>query len=158
MGIACRAGTETALYSGPIEILGERNAPALDPIAWYGGNSGVGFDLANGYDSTDWPEKQYPNSPSGTHPVGRKRANPWGLYDTLGNVWEWCADGKRYYEAKAVVDPIGPQEAGRARAVRGGSWFNFAEWPRSAYRHDLHPDNANGSQGFRPCLRSIAPS
>ena len=41
---ACRAGTATALYSGDIEILGGRNAPALDPIAWYGGNSGIGED------------------------------------------------------------------------------------------------------------------
>jgi formylglycine-generating enzyme required for sulfatase activity len=46
---ACRAGTGTALYSGPIEIIGENNAPALDPIAWYSGNSGVGFDLPEGY-------------------------------------------------------------------------------------------------------------
>jgi len=37
---ACRAGTDTALYSGPMKILGAFNAPALDPIAWYGGNSG----------------------------------------------------------------------------------------------------------------------
>jgi len=45
---ACRAGSETALYSGSIEILGEANAPALDPIAWYGGNSNQGFELENG--------------------------------------------------------------------------------------------------------------
>ncbi|MFD1624846.1 formylglycine-generating enzyme family protein [Azospirillum griseum] len=49
---ACRAGATTALHSGDIAILGENNAPALDPIAWYGGNSGVGFDLDNGVDST----------------------------------------------------------------------------------------------------------
>ena len=45
---ACRAGTASALYSGPIEILGDNNAPALDPIAWYGGNSSVGYDLEGG--------------------------------------------------------------------------------------------------------------
>ena len=59
---ACRAGTETAIYTGELAILGENNAPALDPIAWYGGNSGVEFDLENGYDSSGWPEKQYPHS------------------------------------------------------------------------------------------------
>jgi len=48
---ACRAGTETAIYTGELAILGENNAPALDPIAWYGGNSGVEFELDNGYDS-----------------------------------------------------------------------------------------------------------
>ena len=49
---ACRAGTETALYSGPIEILGEHNAPALDVIAWYGGNSGVDYDLDEAHDTS----------------------------------------------------------------------------------------------------------
>ena len=56
---ACRAGTDTALYSGPIEILGEHDAPALDPIAWYGGNSGVDYDLDEAEDTASWPEKQY---------------------------------------------------------------------------------------------------
>ncbi|MCI5147200.1 MAG: formylglycine-generating enzyme family protein, partial [Candidatus Electrothrix sp. AR3] len=45
---ACRAGSTTALYSGPIKIIGDGNAPALHPLAWYGGNSGEGFELDNG--------------------------------------------------------------------------------------------------------------
>jgi formylglycine-generating enzyme required for sulfatase activity len=149
---ACRAGTETALYSGPIEIPGERNAPALDPIAWYGGNSGVGFELEEGHDSSSWSEVQYPNSTSGTHPVGKKKPNPWGLYDMLGNVWEWCADGLRRYEGQREVDPQGSMEAGAARVVRGGSWDVNARNCRSAYRSRSTPGDRDDFLGFR-CAR-----
>ena len=67
---ACRAGTETATYAGDLEILGERNAPVLDEIAWYGGNCGVEFDLRDGWDISGWPEKQYKFERGGTRPVG----------------------------------------------------------------------------------------
>jgi formylglycine-generating enzyme required for sulfatase activity len=149
---ACRAGTETALYNGPIEILGERNAPALDPIAWYGGNSGVEFELKGGHDSSYWAEVQYPNSISGTHPVGRKKPNRWGLYDMLGNVWEWCADGVREYEDRREVDPQGPMSSGAARVIRGGSWYDIARSCRSAYRSRDTPVIRSLILGFR-CAR-----
>ncbi len=148
----CRAGTTTALYTGAIRILGDRNAPALDPIAWYGGNSGVDFDLDDGYDSSDWAEKQYPHTKAGTRPVGLKQANPWGLYDMLGNVWEWCGDGMRDYQAEAVIDPTGPLEAGAERCIRGGSWFSTARTVRAACRL-LYPPGFRGNDlGFR-CAR-----
>nr|VFK57711.1 MAG: Formylglycine-generating enzyme, required for sulfatase activity, contains SUMF1/FGE domain [Candidatus Kentron sp. TUN] len=146
---ACRAGSDTATYGGPIEVLGSNNTPVLDAIAWYGGNSGVEFELDNGYDSSDWREKQHHHVRAGTHPVGKKQANPWGLYDMLGNVWEWCRDGRREYGKGTIVDPIGPMEAGEGRMVRGGSWYYFARYVRAASRLWYLPGVRLDRLGFR---------
>ncbi len=145
---ACRAGTTTAMWVGDLQILGERNAPVLDSIAWYGGNSGVSFDLADGYDSSGWPSKQYAHSKAGTRIVGQKSANPWGLYDTLGNVLEWCSDWHAPYDATPAVDPRGA-ESGTRRVLRGGSWSRYARYVRAAQRLAFDPDLANYDIGLR---------
>ena len=152
---ACRAGTETALYTGDIEILGQANAPALNPIAWYGGNSGVDFELENGHDSSSWEEKQYPHERAGTHPVKRKQPNPWGLYDLLGNVWEWTQDHWHASYQSAPGDGSAWEESDpRAeRVLRGGSWIGNARSVRSASRSHYHPDFRDDFLGFRPACR-----
>ena len=61
------------------------------------------------------------NSDGTTHPVRLKQPNAWGLYDTLGNVWEWCADWYGDYDSAHAYDPIGPAE-GSSRVLRGGGW------------------------------------
>ena len=65
---AYRLPTDT--YVGDLRVLGERNAPQLDGIAWYGGNSGV--EYSKGHDCSGWEEKQDSSSRCGPHPVGRK--------------------------------------------------------------------------------------
>jgi formylglycine-generating enzyme required for sulfatase activity len=152
---ACRAGTEAATYAGTMPILGENNAPVLDQIAWYGGNSGVGFELDDGFVSGGWREKQYPHERAGTRLVKSKAANPWGLYDMLGNVLEWCAD--EWHDTYDGVPTDGSawldSEGGAAsRVVRGGSWDFVARYVRAAFRLHLGPAVRGSYLGFR-CAR-----
>ena len=82
----------------------------LDEIAWYAKNSG-----------------------KSTHPVAKKKPNPLGLYDTIGNVNEWCQD----------------QYHGGDYIVRGGSWKSGADRCRSSYRFHVKPANSEDNLGFR---------
>ena len=78
-----------------------------------------------------------------------------------GNVWEWCADGRRKYDGQPQIDPTGPvpeQGQDTPPALRGGSWLYYARRARSASRYAHHPGDAYLLGGFRLCLRSIEPS
>ena len=143
---AARAGTSTDTYAGDLQIRGRRNAPLLDRIAWYGGNSGVSYD--GGYDCSGWKEKQYRSQRCGTHPVGGKAPNAFGLHDMLGNVWEWVGDWKGDYPGGTVTDPVG-RSSGSDRVARGGSWNDGAGYCRSASRGGVSPGIRFLILGFR---------
>ncbi len=99
----------------------------LDAVAWYSGNS----------------EKK-------TQEVAQRQPNGYGLYDMLGNVWEWVADwhDERYYQFSQPLDPQGPSN-GDSRTQRGGSWYNIPKGIRVSNRLWRKPGNRFNDVGFR---------
>ncbi len=132
---ACRAGTESCYWSGDKD--GD-----LDHVGWYGSNSD-----------------------GRTHRVGEKLANPWGLYDVHGNVYEWMLsrwtndysgreDGVEADPQAGEPADLAEQSSGADRVFRGGSFGYVARNARSANRNWYVPGTEIwfGDQGFRVLL------
>jgi len=124
---ACRAGTTTLYYNGD-------DQKAFEAIGW-----------------------AVQSSEALTHPAAQKQPNAWGLYDMLGNVWEWCEDDYVYRYDGAPADGSARVSEPRAmtRVLRGGSWSNTSAPVAcgSASRFNSAPGNASNDVGFRVVLR-----
>ena len=90
---------------------------------------------------------------SGPNRVASLASNRWGLYDTLGNVSEWCHDLYERHESGAVVDPTGTRY-GVNRVTRGGSFLDPAASVRFTARESREPRSKSPAIGFRP-VRTI---
>ena len=102
------------------------------------GDEEISHELAN-YDNQE-----------GTTPVGAYPPNGYGLYDMVGNAWEWVADyyDAKYYARSPPRDPSGPEQ-GSSRVLRGGSWMLFARYCRISYRFRNSPSFHASLIGFR---------
>ena len=130
-------------YSTPYSCPGYRLPTEAE---WeYGARAGTTGSRYGDLNAIAWHSN---NSGSTTHRVGQKRANAWGLYDMLGNVWEWCHDWYGDYPGGAVTDPFGPGE-GSFRVYRGGSWNRYTRGVRAALRNRIVPGDRNYYLGFR---------
>lgn len=91
-----------------------------------------------------------------THPVATKLANAYGLYDMIGNVWQWCNDWYGTYTAGAATNPLGASgdAIGWFRVLRGSSWYKGSYFGlfRSASRSYSYPDRGGNDGGFRVVL------
>ena len=125
---ACRGGTTTPFYCGET----------------------ISTDLANYNGNYTYGQGQKGQYREKTTEVGIFPANPFGLYDMCGNVWEWCEDKWHETYINAPIDGTAwTSLSSELRLLRGGSWVYYPRLCRSAYRLNFSPDYSNNRNGFR---------
>lgn len=140
---ACRAGSETVRFWGD----GIREVCTYANVA----------DLSAGELWPTWSVHDCRDGFAATSSVGSFSPNRFGLYDMLGNVWEWCSDwfGKGYYELGPQSNPQGPQ-SGAYRILRGACWDSAPRYVRSASRNMRSPGSSGYALGFRLAITADA--
>ncbi len=117
----------------------------------YAARAGRGGDDLTLADVQGWHSG---NSGGRTQPVARRQPNTWGLYDMLGNVWEWVSDWYDDYPSLAVTDPVGPRE-GTLKVYRGGAWNVPASLTRIPVRRFADPEDTQAARGAWLGLRLV---
>ena len=134
---ACRAGTDTARFWGDDPSQACQYANVRDLTA-----------------NKQLKQKYFHNCDDGyvfTSPVGTFLPNPWGLFDMLGNVWEWTVDtyDEKAYEKHKRDNPIMESGGASFRVLRGGSWNVFPASVRCAARGRIRPTVSFANTGQR---------
>ena len=150
---AARAGNGDTKWGDGSGILNSDADANLDKLGRYERNGGKvlsGSSYVNPAQSC--------GATNGTAIVGSYAPNDWGLYDTAGNVWEWCldwdADDITAHGGKVNIDPATPANtlsgaSGANRVGRGGSWIFAAGYCRPAFRSYITPSSRVNDYGFR---------
>jgi formylglycine-generating enzyme required for sulfatase activity len=127
------------VYTLPTEAQWEWAARAGTTTARYFGDTEKGQTEYSWYNSTYTPNPKHESDGRGRQPVAKLKPNAWGLYDMLGNVWEWCADRRGDEATGEERDPV----------MRGGSWRSGA-FHCTAVAHDPGtPSQRADNIGFR---------
>ena len=157
---AARAGCSEARYGN------------INEIAWYGDNSGPSkLNSAELWEIASSPRdygQRLRNSGNDSHTVAKKAPNDFGLYDMLGNVYEYCADwyDEKYYQVSEQRDPKGPPSGevwvmrggawrGEIWVMRGGSWRDPPAGVRLSIRNWMVADHRFDFIGFRCVVEEI---